>query len=93
MDFGVAKIIDWNGEEGLLEDEQGEVIRFTYEDISPRDLDYVSVGTVVIVTESGFLELTSQAFPHYSESDTDQMKCVHMDVNNGFCQDCGEKAD
>jgi len=93
MEFGIAKVIDWNGEEGLLEDEQGEVIRFTYEDINPRDLDEVSIGTVVVVTESGFLELTSQAFSHYVDGDTDQMKCIHMDVKNGFCEDCGEKAD
>lgn len=93
MDFGIAKVIEWDGKEGLLEDEQGDVIRFTEADIHPRDLDEVSVGTVMIVTEDGYLELTSQGFPHYIDNDTDQMKCVHMDIKNGFCEDCGEKVD
>lgn len=93
MDFGLAKVIEWDGVEGLLEDEQGDVIRFTEADIRPTDLQFISVGTVVVVTEEGFLELTSQGIPHYLESDTDQMKCVHMDVKNGFCQDCGDNVD
>lgn len=93
MDFGLAKVIEWDGKEGLLEDEQGEVIRFTDSDIHPRDIDYVTVGTVVVVPEEGYLELTSQGFSHYVDSDTDQMQCVHMDIKNGFCEDCGEKVD
>lgn len=93
MDFGVATVIEWDGKEGLLEDEQGEVIRFTEDDIHPRDIDYVTVGIVVIVTEDGYLELTSQGLAHYVDTDTDQMKCVHMDIRDGFCQDCGEKMD
>lgn len=93
MEFGLATIIEWDGQEGLLEDEQGEVIRFTQDDIRPRDLNYVAVGTVVVVTEEGYLELTSQGFPHYVADSSDQMQCVHMDIRNGFCEDCGEKMD
>jgi hypothetical protein len=93
MDFGLAKVVEWDGEEGLLEDEQGEIIRFSQNDIRPKDLQYVEVGTVVVVPEDGYLELTSQGFDHYVSSDTDQMQCVHMDIKNGFCEDCGEKVD
>lgn len=93
MDFGLGKVIEWDGEQGLIEDEQGEVIRFTQADIRPKDLQYVEVGTVVVVTDDGYLELTSQGFSHYTDSGTDQMQCVHMDIRDGFCEDCGEKMD
>lgn len=93
MDFGLGKVIEWDGEEGLIEDEQGEVLRFTEADIRPKDLQYVEVGTTVVITENSYLELTSQGFAHYIDNDTDQMQCIHMDIRNGFCEDCGEKMD
>lgn len=93
MNFGLGKVIEWDGQEGLIEDEQGEIIRFTEADIRPKDLQYVEVDTVIVFTEEGYLELTSQGFSHYTESSTDQMQCVHMDIRDGFCEDCGEKMD
>lgn len=28
-DFGLGKVLEWDGEEGLLEDERGDIIRFS----------------------------------------------------------------
>jgi hypothetical protein len=91
--YGLAKVIEWNGEEGLLEDEQGDILRFSYEDIHPRDLDYVAIGVTVLITEQGYLELTSSGFSHYLESETDELACFHENYKDGVCNDCGEQVD
>lgn len=91
--YGVAKVIEWDGEEGLLEDEQGDIIRFSFTDIHPRDVDYLAVGSILVITEDGFLELTSQSFPHYNDEELDESACFHDDYENGVCKKCGEEVD
>lgn len=91
--YGLAKIIEWDGEEGLLEDEQGDIVRFTYEDIHPRDLNYLSIGASVLITEEGYLELMSSGFSHYLDSDTDEAACFHENHQDGVCKTCGENVD
>lgn len=92
MDYGLGKIIEWNGYEGLIEDSHGEIIRFTGEDIHPKNLKDVSVGAVIIITESGYLEFTSQAFSHYIDVDFDGKVCEHKRIKNNTCVSCGEVA-
>jgi len=88
MDLG--KIIKWDGQEGLIEDSQGEIIRFTYEDIHPRNLKDITIGTVVVITDSGYLELTSQTFSHYIDDSYEGRACNHDRIKNSICVDCGE---
>ncbi|NDG26424.1 MAG: hypothetical protein EB120_04515 [Proteobacteria bacterium] len=92
-DFGLGKVLEWDGEEGLLEDEQGDIIRFSSDDVHPRDKDYFEVGAVVIITENGYLELTSQSFPHYNDEELDEAACFHDDYEDGVCTHCGEQVD
>jgi len=73
MELNIGRLIDWDGEECLIEDEQGDVIRVTFEDFNPHDLKHVVVGSTVIITEKGYLELTSQSFSHYLEEPFDEL--------------------
>lgn len=92
MERNLAKVIKWDGLEGLLEDENGEIIRFSHEDIHPHDLDTVEIGTIVVLTESGFLELTSETFYHYIDEKFDGANCQHKKYVKGVCVACGEVA-
>jgi hypothetical protein len=40
---------------------------------NPHDLKHVVVGSTVIITEKGYLELTSQSFSHYLEEPFDEL--------------------
>ena len=90
MDYGLGKIVEWNGYEGLIEDSNGEIIRFTDEDIHPRNLKDAAVGAIVIITESGYLEFTSQSFAHYIDDPFDGKACEHKKIRNNTCIECGE---
>lgn len=89
MQKGLAKVIKWDGLEGLMETEYGDVIRFTTSDIHPHDLDKLCIGTIINITDHGYLELTSETFYYYLDEKFDGKACVHKFVK-GICIACGE---
>lgn len=92
MSNDLAKVIKWDGIDGLLEDENGEIIRFTHEDIHPHDLDLIEIGTILRNDGGRFYELTSETFYHYIDESFDGAKCSHKKYVNGICIACGEVA-